>query len=90
MVHSRYVIWTCITTNILVDDDFNITGIIDWSDAQTVPLECSMISPEFVTFPGLPPEKNATIVAFREKFGAALRMREVGTEQDRFWRVLHR
>src|SRR5437588_10776973 len=54
--------------NMLVDDDFNITGIIDWSDAQTVPLERFIISPEFVTFPGLSAEQNATIIAFREKF----------------------
>jgi hypothetical protein len=39
--------------NILVDEDYNITGIIDWSEAQTVPLERFMISPEFITYPGL-------------------------------------
>jgi hypothetical protein len=62
--------------NILLDDDFNITGVIDWSDAQTVPLERFMISPEFVTFPGLSAEENSIIVAFRDKFAAALRMKE--------------
>jgi aminoglycoside phosphotransferase (APT) family kinase protein len=62
--------------NILVDVDFNITGIIDWSYAQTVPLERFMISPEFVTFPGQSAEQNATIVKFRDKFAAALRIRE--------------
>lgn len=62
--------------NILIDDDFNITGIIDWSDSQTVPLESFLISPEFVTFPGLSVEQNAPIVAFRKKFAAALRERE--------------
>ena len=64
--------------NILIDDDFNITGIIDWSDSQTVPLERFLISPEFVTFPGLSVEQNAPIVAFRENFAAALRKRERG------------
>ncbi len=64
--------------NILIDDDFNITGIIDWSDSQTVPLEQFLISPEFGTFPGLSVEQNAPIVAFREKFAASLRKRERG------------
>ena len=64
--------------NILIDDDFNITGIIDWSDSQTVPLERFLISPEFVTFPGLSVEDNAPIVAFRVAFAAALRERGRG------------
>ena len=63
--------------NVLVDDDYNITGIIDWSDAQTVPLERFMITPEFVTFPGLSDEKNAVIIAFADKFATALRKLEV-------------
>ena len=37
--------------NNLFDKDFNITGIIDWSGAQTVPLERFLASPEFATFP---------------------------------------
>lgn len=64
--------------NILIDENFNITGIIDWSNSQTVPLERFLISPEFVTFPGLSVEENAGIVAFRGKFAAALRERERG------------
>ena len=64
--------------NILIDDDFNITGIIDWSDSQTVPLEQFLTSPEFATFPGLSVEENAPIVAFRENFAASLRKRERG------------
>ena len=66
--------------NILIDDEFNITGIIDWSDSQTVPLERFLISPEFATFPGLSVEENAPIVAFRKKFAAALRDRERGDD----------
>jgi hypothetical protein len=62
--------------NILVDDEFNITGIIDWSDAQTVPIERFLITPEFVTFPGLSAEENAPIIAFRDMFAAALRKKE--------------
>ena len=68
--------------NILIDENFNITGIIDWSDSQTVPLESFLISPEFVTFPGLSVEENAPIVTFRRKFAAALRERERRGDND--------
>ena len=66
--------------NILIDEDFNITGIIDWSDSQTVPLERFHTTPEFVTFPGLSVEQNAPIVAFSEKFATALKKRERGDD----------
>ena len=65
--------------NILFDEDFNITGIIDWSGAQTVPLERFLASPEFATFPGLSAEENAPMITFRERFAAALRARELTT-----------
>ncbi len=67
--------------NILVDDDYNITGIIDWSDAQTVPLERFMINPEFVTFPGLSDEQNAPSIAFRERLAAVLRAKELAARE---------
>lgn len=67
--------------NILVDDEYNITGIIDWSDVQTVPLERFIISPELVTFPGLSDEHNAPSIAFREKFAAVLRTKELGARK---------
>ena len=65
--------------NILIDNDFNITGIIDWSDAQTVPLERFTITPEFATFPGLSAEGNEPGITFRRKFAAALKKREIAT-----------
>ena len=65
--------------NILIDDEFNITGIIDWSDAQTVPVERFTITPELITFPGLSAAENEPIVTFREKFAAALKKREMAT-----------
>lgn len=37
--------------NIIVDGDYNITGIIDWSNAQTVPIERFAINPEFIPPP---------------------------------------
>ena len=42
-----------------------------------MPLERFIISPEFVTFPGMSEEQNAPIVAFRAIFASALRRREV-------------
>ena len=63
--------------NILVDDEFNITGIVDWTGAQTVPVERFIVCPEFVTFPGLTDEQNAPIVAFGEMFASAFRRREL-------------
>ena len=62
--------------NILVDNDFKIPGIIDWSGSQTVPLERFVICPEFVTYPGLSVEQNAPFVAFRRKFAAVLKEME--------------
>jgi isoamyl acetate esterase len=63
--------------NILFDKDFNITGIIDWGGAQTVPLERFLASPEFAVFPGLSTEENASTIKFRDNFAAALRVREL-------------
>jgi hypothetical protein len=68
--------------NILLDDNYNITGIIDWSEAQTVPLERYAISPEFVTFPGLTAEENEPIKAFCALFVKALKNRERIGPQD--------
>ncbi|CAG9993120.1 unnamed protein product [Clonostachys byssicola] len=59
--------------NILFDEDYNITGIIDWDGAQTVPLERLAVSPEFITFPGLSPEENQDTIDFRELVVAHLR-----------------
>lgn len=69
--------------NILVDDAYNITGIIDWSDAQTVPLERFTITPEFATFPGLSAEENEPTITFRNKFAVALKKRETTTMTGR-------
>lgn len=42
--------------NLLFDEDFNLTGVLDWAQAQTVPLERLAVSPEFVSGPGSPAE----------------------------------
>ncbi|KAK7757136.1 hypothetical protein SLS62_000683 [Diatrype stigma] len=51
--------------NLLFDADYNLTGVIDWSRAQMVPFERSAISPEFVTAPAAPEERNNKILTLR-------------------------
>lgn len=51
--------------NLLFDDDYNITGVIDWSNAQTVPMERLVVCPEFMTGPKAPDELNRMIRYFR-------------------------
>lgn len=51
--------------NLLFDDKYNLTGVIDWSQTATAPLERLAVSPEFITFPALPDEENQIIVNFR-------------------------
>ena len=63
--------------NILIDNDFNITGIIDWSSTQTVPLERFTITPEFATSRDLSAEENEPSITRRKTFAAALKKREM-------------
>jgi aminoglycoside phosphotransferase (APT) family kinase protein len=65
--------------NILLDNDFNITGILDWSAAQTVPVEQFLVSPEFIPLPGLSEEGNRPIIEFRAMFIRAWMEIEKGT-----------
>ena len=52
--------------NLLFDDEYNLTGVIDWSDAQAAPIEQLSVCPELVIFPGLSEEKNRPIVEFKK------------------------
>jgi len=52
--------------NMLFDDEYNLTGIIDWSSAQAAPLEQLSVCPEFVTFPGLSEEENRPIMELKK------------------------
>ncbi|KAG6017128.1 hypothetical protein E4U54_008242 [Claviceps lovelessii] len=52
--------------NLLFDDEYNLTGVIDWSGAATAPLERLAVSPEFITFPALPDNENQIIIDFRD------------------------
>lgn len=58
--------------NLLFDDEFNLTGVIDWRHAQTVPLERLGLSPEFVAGPLMPDELKKTIAEFVDLIRASL------------------
>ncbi|KAI9888209.1 MAG: hypothetical protein M1814_001090 [Vezdaea aestivalis] len=52
--------------NLLFDDEYNLTGVIDWSNAQAAPIEQLSVCPELVIFPGLSEEQNRPIVEFKK------------------------
>ena len=52
--------------NLLFDDEYNLTGVIDWSDAQAAPIEQLSVCPELVIFPGLSEEQNRPTVEFKK------------------------
>jgi aminoglycoside phosphotransferase (APT) family kinase protein len=67
--------------NLLFDDEYNLTGVIDWSGAATAPLERLAVSPEFVTFPGLPSDENQVIIDFRNAVRDCLQQLAVELKQ---------
>lgn len=67
--------------NMLFDEEYNLTGIIDWSSAQAAPLEQLSVCPEFVTFPGRSDEENRPIVEFKSLVLEALKEMESSREQ---------
>lgn len=62
--------------NMLFDNDYNLTGIIDWSSAQAAPLEQLSVCPEFATFPGLSEEENRPIVELKKLVVASIKEME--------------
>lgn len=58
--------------NMLVDEDYNITAILDWSNVQTVPLERFAVTPEFIAPPAAPKEYKQAVFEFRDIFVDAL------------------
>lgn len=52
--------------DLLFDDEYNLTGVIDWSNAQAAPIEQLCVCPELVIFPGLSEEENRPIVEFKK------------------------
>ena len=67
--------------NMLFDDEYNLTGIIDWSSAQAAPLEQLSVCPEFVTFPGLSDEENRPIVELKNLVVESIGEMERGQEK---------
>ncbi|KAJ4309092.1 hypothetical protein N0V84_011711 [Fusarium piperis] len=62
--------------NMLFDDEYNLTGVIDWSSAQAAPLEQLSVCPEFATFPALSNEENRPIVELKNLVIDAIREME--------------
>lgn len=62
--------------NLLFDSDFNICGVIDWSNAQTVPIERLAFSMERMTAPGLSNDENEAICEFRKVVSESLQAKE--------------
>lgn len=71
--------------NMLFDDEYNLTGIIDCSSAQAAPLEQLSVSPEFVTFPGLSAEENRPILELKSLVVDFVREMEKSKGGDRHW-----
>ncbi|KAJ5807847.1 hypothetical protein N7474_009116 [Penicillium riverlandense] len=67
--------------NILVDENYRITGILDWSCAQTVPIERFAICPELIAPPAAPVEFKQAVFDFRDMFLEELE--KIETERDR-------
>ncbi|KAF2823618.1 hypothetical protein CC86DRAFT_354739 [Ophiobolus disseminans] len=51
--------------NLLSDEEYSLTGVIDWSDAQADPIEQLSVCPALNIFPGLNEEKNGPIIEFK-------------------------
>lgn len=62
--------------NLLFDHEFNLTGVLDWSNAQTAPMERLAVCPEFMTFPALSDEENRPIIEFKHLVIQYLREKE--------------
>lgn len=67
--------------NLLFDDEYNLTGVLDWSQSATAPLERLAVSPEFITFPAIAAEKNQIIIDFRHAVRDCLQGLEDEREQ---------
>jgi aminoglycoside phosphotransferase len=66
--------------NVLLDDDYNVTGIIDWTNAHTVPVEVFAAWPEIMIPGSASNEVKAAIVQFRDLFTKALKKLESTAE----------
>lgn len=69
-------------SNMLVDGEYNITGILNWSNVQTVPVERFAMIPGFIAPPAASVTVKHAILEFRDIFIDALEKveRERGME----------
>ncbi|KAF2472728.1 uncharacterized protein BDR25DRAFT_365855 [Lindgomyces ingoldianus] len=67
--------------NLLFDNEYNLTGVIDWSSAQAAPIEQLSVCPEFVIFPGLSEEENRPILELKNLVIQFIREMEKDTEK---------
>ena len=63
-------------SNILLDDNFDITGVLDWSGARTVPVEQFTVYHDFLVSTRIEAE-NRLAVEFRDMFIRAYKQLEV-------------
>jgi isoamyl acetate esterase len=59
--------------NIMMDDDYNITGVMDWADAHVVPVELFAVIPDFQFADGPASDQNKKIRDFKHLFLRALK-----------------
>jgi hypothetical protein len=58
-------------TNILLDEEYNITGVLDWSGAEAVPIEMfCRLTPDW-SYPALPKELVTVLFEAEAKFDEA-------------------
>jgi hypothetical protein len=70
--------------NILFDDDYNITGILDWTRAQTVPCKSFIAGMEFIVLPEMPKVASAPILEFCDMVKRAWEERESEQENKNY------
>ena len=68
--------------NILVDDDYNITGVLDWTDARTAPWETFVLYGD-ILHDGAPDGVDKPITEFRADLVDALRKIEEDGQPER-------
>jgi len=58
-------------TNILLDEEYNITGVLDWSGAESVPIEMFCRLTPDCSYPALPKELVTVLFEAEAKFDEA-------------------
>ena len=67
--------------NMLVDDEYNITGVLDWTGARVAPWEDFIVYGDMLPFLGMSAEQNQPLLDFRATLIEAFSKVEGGREQ---------